>query len=96
MAILRGWLGREAQAAEAWHKFASLPGVPQEEAVEAEALATLLKPPSADDLIDVVKLTYQVPDTDRLMEQFLSDRRIDQLPVDLSELVDEGEPPSNT
>jgi tetratricopeptide (TPR) repeat protein len=93
IAILRGWLGQESQAVEAWRKYAALPGVPTDDAVEAEALAALLDQQRPVDLIDVVQRTYAVPDTDRLMEFLLSDRRSDSAPVDLSELAEEGQPP---
>jgi hypothetical protein len=93
IAILRGWLGQEAQAVEAWRNYAALPGVPTDAAVEAEALAALLDQQRPVDLVDVVERTYSVPDTDRMAEFLLSDRRSEVLPVDLSELAEEGQPP---
>jgi tetratricopeptide (TPR) repeat protein len=93
IAILRGWLGQEDQAVAAWRTYASLPGVSVDDAVEAEAMANLMQPPSDVDLLDIVKLTYQVTDSERLMERLLSDKRAAALPFDPAELVEEGEPP---
>jgi hypothetical protein len=92
IAILRGWLGQEQRAAEAWKKLATLPGLAEDEMVEAEAMAILLRQTATDDLIDVMKLTYQVPETDRLMEFLISDKRSDELPIDLRHLAEDGEP----
>jgi hypothetical protein len=93
IAILRGWVGQESHAAEAWRQYATLPGVSTDDAVEAEALAAMLAEPAGEGMIDVVRLSYGVPDTDRLMEFLLSDRRCEEMPVNLSELAEEGEPP---
>ena len=66
--------------------------MPQEDAVEAETLAQFLDE-DATDLVQQVKLTYPVHDTDRLMERLLSDRRAGRMPVDPKELADENQPP---
>jgi tetratricopeptide (TPR) repeat protein len=92
MAILRGWLGQEVHAATAWRTYAALPDVPFDDAVEAEAMANLMQPPSEKDLIDVVKVTYQLTDSERLLESLLSDKRAAELPFDPGEIAAEGEP----
>lgn len=93
IAILRGWLGQDDQAVAAWRKYAALPNVSQDDSIEAEAIAHLLAKPAEQDFVDVLKLTYQVTDTQRLMEMFQSDKRMDAMPFDVAELAEEGEPP---
>ncbi|MGE3780190.1 MAG: hypothetical protein AB7F89_23580, partial [Pirellulaceae bacterium] len=93
IAILRSWLGHNERAVAAWRTYASLPNVSLEEAVEAEALAACLKGTDDTDLVDLVRLTYPITDFDRFLEFLLSDRRQHEEPGDLTELVDDGEPP---
>lgn len=93
IAILSGWVGQRDEAVVAWKKYARLKDVPLDDAVEAEALAQMLDPTAEVDEIDSVSLIYTVSDTDKLMELCLSDKRISRMPVDLSELSAEGEPP---
>lgn len=93
IAILSGWVGQRDEAMAAWRKYARLDEVPLDEAVEAEALAQMLDPSSETDELDSVSVIYDVPDTEKLMELCLSDKRISKMPVDLSELSAEGEPP---
>ncbi|MCA9123998.1 MAG: hypothetical protein H6822_13045 [Planctomycetaceae bacterium] len=91
--ILSGWVGQRDEAVVAWKKYASLPEVPLDDAVEASALAQLLDPEAEADEIDSMMVVYEVSDTEKLMEICLSDKRISNMPVDLSELSAEGEPP---
>lgn len=93
IAILSGWVGQRDEASAAWRKYSRLQDVPLDEAVEAEALAQMLDPAAEVDEIDSVSVTYTVSDTEKLMELCLSDKRISKMPVDLSELSAEGEPP---
>ncbi|MDA1054925.1 MAG: hypothetical protein O3C40_31260 [Planctomycetota bacterium] len=93
IAILSGWVGQRDEAVVAWKKYAQLTDVPLDEAVEAEALAQMLDPAAEVDEIDSVSLIYTVSDTEKLMELCLSDKRVSRMPVDLSELSAEGEPP---
>lgn len=93
IAILSGWVGQRDEAVVAWKKYARLKDVPLDDAVEAEALAQLLDPAAEVDEVDSVTVIYTVPDTEKLMELCLSDKRISKMPVDLSQLSAEGEPP---
>src|SRR5205823_3875314 len=61
----------------------SIPGVPQQETVEAEALAQLLDRDLDGDTIDELKFEYAVNDIDRLLERLASDRRAQRLPTEL-------------
>ncbi|MBI2478669.1 MAG: hypothetical protein HYV60_08560 [Planctomycetia bacterium] len=91
--ILSGWVGQRDEAVVAWKKYARLKDVPLDDAVEAEALAQLLDPAAEVDEIDSVVMLYTASDTEKLMELCLSDKRVSKMPVDLSELTVEGEPP---
>lgn len=93
IAILRSWLGQNDEACKAWRKYNTLPGLPEDDAVEAEAVCQILSRGDTADLIDSLKITYHVKDTDQLMERLLSDKRVDSVPVNPQELVEEGEPP---
>ena len=93
IAILSGWVGQRDEAVVAWRKYSRLSDVPLADAVEAEALAQLLDPAVEVDEIDSVSLIYTISDTEKLMEVCLSDKRVSKMPVDLSELSAEGEPP---
>ena len=91
--ILSGWVGQRDEAVVAWKKYARLKDVPLDDAVEAEALAQLLDPAAEVDEVDSVAVIYTVSDTEKLMELCLSDKRISKMPVDLSQMSVEGEPP---
>ncbi len=93
IAILRSWLADVEATVAAWRSFVEREGVPLDEAVEAEALAQLLDPNAAHDTVDVVSLTYDVGDTDSLMERLLSDRRVARMPIDPSQLADDDDQP---
>lgn len=92
IAILAGNLARTDQAAEAWHRYAAMRGVDLEQAVQAEALAQMLAPPEHPLVPEVVQ-TYQVLDTDRVLERLVSDRSTDQIQEDLSVLGSDESPP---
>jgi hypothetical protein len=85
IAILQGWLGQEQKAAQTWHEYAALEGVPQDRAVEAESLAQILDDDQMD-TIEKVRVTYAVNDMDRLMERLLSDRRFVRAPAGANDL----------
>ncbi len=93
IARLRGWLFDEEAAAQAWLRYASCPGIPEEEAVEAEAVALLFSENDGANEIDDIKLTIPINDIDRLMERCLSNPRIARGTSDPEEMVEEGQPP---
>lgn len=92
LAVFRTFLGMPT-AAESWRRYAALPDVPQDDAVEAEILAQELDPSSESDLIDQIRIVYAVKDPTQLLEVLASDRRMSRMPVDMSSLVPEGTPP---
>lgn len=92
IAILRGWLGQTDLAVKAWRSYASLPDVPLDEAVEAEALAQMLDVESLQE-VDQVMAVHTVTDAEQLMETLLSDKRVAKTPLDPAQLGSEGQPP---
>jgi len=72
IAILRGWLGQYDAAVAAWRKYETLPGVAEDDAIEAEALAQILAHQPTDDTTELINVTYPIRDTERLMELLLS------------------------
>ena len=93
LATVRAWLADLPGAAQAWRKFATL-DVDLETAAEAQALAMFFSggDPLGDGL-DVVDLEYPVSDAEALNVALLSSPRAELLRVDMSSLVEEGEPP---
>ncbi len=76
LALLHGWLGRLDEFAADLHQYAQL-DVPEDSAVEAEALAQLLDPELNDPGFDIVKMTFPVEDADALIERLNADKRTD-------------------
>jgi hypothetical protein len=93
VAIFHGWLGETEQAVAAWHKYAAMEGVDQDEAVEAEALAQMLDPKEDGDKVDEMTVTFALPDIDKLMELLLSHKQVSQMNVDVQQLAEDDQPP---
>ncbi len=74
LATLRSWLGDAPGTVAALRKLAAL-DVPFDDAVEAEALAQLLDPKGDEDVVDEVRVDFDVRDFDRVTETLASDRR---------------------
>jgi hypothetical protein len=90
LAIVRSWLADHAGAKEAWHKYASC-DIPQDDAVEAEAIAQLLDP-TAPDFVDMVQVEHQIHDLERVLEVLAGCERCVAMNPD-SVPVMEGTPP---
>ncbi|MDP6717314.1 MAG: hypothetical protein QGF59_01610 [Pirellulaceae bacterium] len=93
IAIFRGWLGETEEAVAAWHKYASMDGVDQDDAIEAEALAQMLDAKTYGDEVDEITVTFAVPDIEKLMEWLLAHKQLSQMHVDLQQLAQEDQPP---
>ena len=91
LAILRGNLGDEAAAAEAWRKFAAL-AASSEDAVEAEALAQLLTADACDGSIEQVRVHIAVLDAEKAGARLAADERMVSMQVE-PDAANEGEPP---
>jgi tetratricopeptide (TPR) repeat protein len=92
LAVFRTYLG-DSSASSLWHRYAHLPGLNLDDAIEAEVLAQELDPLAENDRIDQMRITYAVKDSGRLLEILASDRRMSRMPVDLTTLAEEGSPP---
>ncbi len=93
MAIFRGWLGQTEKAVAAWHTYAAMDGVEQDDAIEAEAFAQILDVNSEEDEVDEVTVTFAVPDVEKLMELLLTHKQFSQVSADLQQLAKEDQPP---
>ncbi len=91
IAVLRSWLADTPGTLEALRKYAAQP-IPLEDAVEAEALAQLLDAESLDQ-VDVLTITYTVNDTESLQARLIANPRSLTMPIDLTRLATEDEPP---
>ncbi|MEX2114385.1 MAG: hypothetical protein WD845_14420 [Pirellulales bacterium] len=91
IAVLRSWLADTSGAIQAWRKFAEQ-DVPLDDKVEAEALAQLLDAESVD-LVDLVIVTYPVTDAEACQARLMASPRAPQMPLDLSRLGSDDEPP---
>lgn len=91
LAVARACLTEQDAAAAALRRMTAL-DLPWEKAVEAEALAQMLDRGAAEDLVDVVDITYAVADVEKLIERMVSDKRVQTAPVE-AHATDEGEPP---
>ena len=92
IAILQTWLADTPRAIEAWRKYAAEPSISQDEAVEAEAMAQTLDT-DAVDLVDVLSIEYGVADLEVLQARLTASPRALQMPIDLSRMGSEDEPP---
>ena len=80
LALLKGWLGEPEAMADGLHRFASLE-VPEQDAVEAEALAQLVDSRIEESMLDVVRRSYAIADVDSLGEKFAADERVEDYPL---------------
>jgi tetratricopeptide (TPR) repeat protein len=92
LATVRGWLADDAGCAAALRKCAAL-GVPEEDAVEAIALAMLLAENPLQDAVDVLALEWTVEDVETLLASLTIDKRTLPLPVDRVFAAEDDSPP---
>ena len=93
LAVLRTWLAQNEEAVESFHALARIRELPLEDRVHFEALAQLLDTNSDATTVPVVEVAYPVTDTERLMEQCLSHRRVRSMPVPPRD-AESDEPPA--
>ncbi len=94
LSVLRLWLADDAAAVEALRKLAAL-DVPQDDRVEAEALAQLLDPATTTAGIDLLSITYPILDIEALNAR-LTDRRLAAMPVNTSSWTERNEAPPHS
>jgi len=91
--ILRASLAENEAAKAAFRRYAALPSVPRDDAVEAEAVAQFLSDPTEVDLIPEMTLIYTVTDASALKERLLSNKKLQSIPFDPAQFQDENSPP---
>jgi hypothetical protein len=92
LACFRTFLA-DPEASRTWRRYAELPGLDAEEAMEAEMLAQAIDGSVAGEEIDEIRMTYAVKDMSRLMEVLATDRRTIRMEIDFSKTTPEGIPP---
>jgi tetratricopeptide (TPR) repeat protein len=92
LATIRAYLANYSAAIDALRKFESL-GVPQDDAVEAEALAQSLVKDESEGQVDELSITYTISNADEVQERLAADRRFERLPLDTSPWTSQNEPP---
>ncbi|MBS0211463.1 MAG: SEC-C domain-containing protein [Planctomycetes bacterium] len=92
LAVLRARLGNVPGTVDALRKLVSVPGVPLQDAIEAEAQAQLLDAATAEDTIDDLRLEYPINDIDRVLERLAGDTRLQRVPNEAVQ-APEGEVP---
>jgi hypothetical protein len=80
-------------AIAALRKYAALPAVPRDDAVEAECLAQFLSEPAEIDTLPELTVTYAVTDAPAWREQLLSSKRVQSVPFDPAQFQEANEPP---
>ncbi|MCO6456895.1 MAG: hypothetical protein J5I93_16475 [Pirellulaceae bacterium] len=93
LGVLNMRLGDLPRAAESWRQFAALPGLPLDEAVEAEAMAQLVEPAGPEYSVRQAEVVFRVTNTDQALERLLSSRRLSLAPEDAFEPFDEDDVP---
>jgi len=92
LASLRCWLGQHDAAAQIFRRLANLKHVSLETAVEVEAIAQLLDE-SLNDETNVMRVVYDVSDTDTLVEFLLGEPHAIQMSVQQNHGSTPDEPP---
>ena len=80
-------------AIAAFRRFAALPAVPRDDAVEAEGLAQFLSDLADVDTTPELTVTYAVNDAQALREQLLSNKRVHSIPFNPAQFREADEPP---
>jgi tetratricopeptide (TPR) repeat protein len=92
IAVLESRLGDPEEMAAAWSQFADTPGVPMEEAVEAEALSQMIDPAVKDSQLDFVVSSIDIVDFEKCIDELEAHPQLIKTPVEHDEET-EGPPP---
>lgn len=96
-ALLYGWLGDSEMFVEGLHRYASLEGVPTDDAVEAEALAQMLDDKLEEQTLDSFLCTYEIKEFDSLIERLGKSKKTVAYDPDPNDHPSEdGPPPSHS
>lgn len=93
ISILRYYLGHTVDATNALSQYAACPGIPVEDAVDAELLRLSLSKNPLGDQIDIYRWTCDIQDCDRVREVLLSDSRFRSIPFDPRQVAGGDSPP---
>ncbi|MEM6329467.1 MAG: hypothetical protein AAF790_04370 [Planctomycetota bacterium] len=91
-ALVYGWLGDVQRFVAGMHDYATR-DVPEQDAIDAEAIAQLLDPALQDPPVDVVKVTFPIADEELLATRIAADARLAPYAMDPSEHAAEDGPP---
>jgi len=92
LGILKANLADQAGAAAALRTYAALP-LPEDDAVEAEALAQLLAPTEEDDLVELVAATWTIPDATEAQSRLAGSRLAWRERFDPAHMAGDDSPP---
>jgi len=81
LAILRGWLADTPGAIAALRKLSALE-IPWDDRVEAEALAQILDSGEDVDVVDDLRLTFDIKDFEKVVEILAADKRVAPTPFE--------------
>ncbi len=95
LATIRGWMADPSGMGEALDKYAAL-DVPLEDAVEAQALRSLMTEDPLGDQSDVLNLRYTIKDAETVAAALLAAEQTTEIRSDLSSLTGEEGPPPKT
>jgi tetratricopeptide (TPR) repeat protein len=90
-ALLGGWLADDRALVAGLHAYSQL-DVPLDDAVEAEAIAELLDPELKEAKLDSVVQKYDIENLDALVENLLSDGRVEAFEMDPARFAQNDQP----
>jgi hypothetical protein len=91
-AILALWLSQDEKARDAWSHYAQLPGVFEDEAIDAQMWVDLLSDGHSTNVYDIVQYTAPIGDMEKLLARLSSNNRFVAMETDVFEAED-GPPP---
>jgi tetratricopeptide (TPR) repeat protein len=83
----------DPRAAATWRRYASIPELSLDDAVDAELITQEMEFNDQSEGIDQIRIIYGVKDVSQLLESLTSEHRVTRMPVDLRTLVADGSPP---
>jgi len=90
-ALLGGWLADDRALVAGLHAYAQM-DVPQDDAIEAEAIAQLLDADLKEPRLDSVTQSYAVNDLDALAAKLITDKRVQAFNMDPEAFADRDQP----
>jgi tetratricopeptide (TPR) repeat protein len=91
--VLLSFIAENDAASYAFRRFSELESVPRDEAIEAEAMAQFMLPPTETDMVEQVMSVFTINDAAGLTERLLSNKRLMRMSFDPEEFRSEDEVP---